>query len=107
MTLIWPSVTLAVANARRTAQVPLIWDPVGHVLSRMAFGPTASSRAVATQLGISAWFHNQPARRGQAGLTCQRPTRLPSSLYKGREYRLDGLVGGAGHGFSRPRKATG
>ncbi|PZS34742.1 MAG: DUF1800 domain-containing protein [Pseudonocardiales bacterium] len=92
MTLIWPSVTLAVANARRTAQVPLVWDPVGHVLSRMAFGPTAGSRAEADHLGISGWYHNQLAAgtayrgySGHAGVAAQGPL-LSKSPWEVRQY---------------------
>ena len=52
---------LAQANAARTAAAPLVWDPVNHLLSRCAFGPTTASRAAVATSGPDAWYAAQLA----------------------------------------------
>lgn len=61
MTRIWPTIRDAVVHSTHTARPPLVWDPVGHVLSRFAFGPTAPARAWIAANGISAWYKQQVA----------------------------------------------
>jgi hypothetical protein len=61
VTTIWPTISEAVAHATRTARAPLVWDPAGHVLSRLAFGPTRASRASIAAHGITAWYRGQVA----------------------------------------------
>jgi hypothetical protein len=58
-TTIYPSIASAITNAKRTAVAPLTWDPVNHLLSRFAFGPTASSRSWVAKYGASAWYNRQ------------------------------------------------
>ena len=58
---IWPTMALAQANAARTAATPLVWDPVNHLLSRCAFGPTTAARAALTKSGPDAWYAAQLA----------------------------------------------
>jgi hypothetical protein len=64
---IWPTAALAQRHARHTAQAPLVWNPVDHLLSRFAYGPDAASRAWVNAHGADAWFSHQ------IGLGRQRP----------------------------------
>ena len=59
MTLVYPTIREALAHASHTSRAPLAWDPVGHILSRLAFGPTRNSRADVNKIGISAWYLKQ------------------------------------------------
>jgi hypothetical protein len=59
MTRIWPTIPQAMANARRTAHPPLRWDPISHLLSRLAFGPTVATRNYVSVNGVSAWYRQQ------------------------------------------------
>jgi hypothetical protein len=58
---VWPTISQAVAHARRTAVAPLAWDPVNLALSRFSFGPTAASRASAAKSGLDAWYRAEIA----------------------------------------------
>ena len=77
---IWPTIALAQANAVRTAAAPLVWDPVNHLLSRCAFGPTTAGRAALTRTGPDAWYTTQVAAgaryqgySGNAAVAAQGP----------------------------------
>lgn len=77
---IWPTMALAQANAARTAVAPLVWDPVNHLLSRCAFGPTTASRAALAASGPDAWYAAQLAAgrkdkgySGNAAVAAQGP----------------------------------
>jgi hypothetical protein len=59
VTLIWPTIADAQKNARHTAVAPLHWNPVDHLLSRFAFGPTKAGRAYVTAHGAGAWYAAQ------------------------------------------------
>ena len=58
-TTIYSSISAAISNAKRTAVAPLTWDPVDHLLSRFAFGPTAYMRADVAKNGASSWYNRQ------------------------------------------------
>jgi uncharacterized protein (DUF1800 family) len=60
-TTIYPSMKEALAAAAHTVRSPLSWDPVDHLLSRFAFGPTAAARAAVTRSGVTAWYNDQVA----------------------------------------------
>jgi hypothetical protein len=71
MPLMCPTIAQAVAQSTHTAHAPLGWDPVNHLLSRLAFGPTVTSRAYVTKYGVTAWYDLQLAAgakyRGYSG----------------------------------------
>lgn len=92
MTLIWPTIDEALANATRTARAPLTWDPVSHVVSRLTFGGTAGSHAYVTAHGISTWYGQQVAAAstyrgysGSAAVAVQGPL-LSQSPWEVRQY---------------------
>jgi Protein of unknown function (DUF1800) len=92
MPLIWPTLNEALAHASRTSRAPMAWDPVGHILSRLAFGPTKNSRADATAHGVRTWYVNQVAAgttyggyRGAATVAAQGPL-LSKSPWEVRQY---------------------
>ncbi|WP_375480868.1 DUF1800 domain-containing protein [uncultured Jatrophihabitans sp.] len=76
---IYPTIALAQGNAARTAAAPLVWDPVNHLLSRCAFGPTTASRASLAQTGPDAWYAAQVA----AGRRCQGYSGNPAVAAQG------------------------
>lgn len=95
MTLIWPTIAEALANASRTTAAPLTWNPVDHLLSRFAFGPTAASRAYVTAHGPAAWYSSQvsaattyPGYTGNAQVAAQGPL-LTMSPYDVRQWLKD------------------
>jgi uncharacterized protein (DUF1800 family) len=104
-TLIWPTIPAAIKHAKHTAVAPLKWDPTDHVLSRFAFGPTATSRRYIQRHGVSAWYQAQvraAARyRGYAGnahVAAQGPLlrKTPSEVRRylkahGNEYGWDAM----------------
>lgn len=55
------SISEALAQATRTARSPMTWDPVDHLLSRFAFGPTAEARAAVKASSVTAWYNDQVA----------------------------------------------
>jgi hypothetical protein len=61
VTTIYPTIADAIAKTTRTARAPLTWNPTDHVLSRLAFGPTAAARADIAKNGIPAWITAQIA----------------------------------------------
>jgi hypothetical protein len=65
MTLIWPTISQAVANARHTAKWPFVFDPVSHLLSRLTFGASPKDRAWLATHTIDAWY----AAQVKAGIT--------------------------------------
>lgn len=80
MTRIYATADAALKAARRTAVAPMAWDPVGLLLSRFAFGPTASSRAYPATHGAEAWWnqqvaagHSHPYYTGHAVVAAQGP----------------------------------
>jgi hypothetical protein len=92
MTLIWPSISQAIAHAKQTAHAPLTWDPINHLLSRCAFGPTQASRDTVKSHGIAAWYKQQIAAgttyrgySGHAKVAAQGPL-LSKSPWEVREY---------------------
>ena len=97
MTRIHASIAAALAAATRTAQPPLTWNPVDHLLSRFAFGPTAPARAWVTRYGIQAWYDNQltlartlKGYAGNAAVAAQGPL-LAMTPAQAREWmRLNG-----------------
>jgi Protein of unknown function (DUF1800) len=58
-TTIWPTIADAVKHANRAAVAPLAWNPVDHLLSRFAFGPTAASRTWLAKNGPDSWYRWQ------------------------------------------------
>jgi hypothetical protein len=94
-TLIWPTIADAVKNATHTAVAPLAWNPVDHLLSRFAFGPTAASRAYVSTNGPDAWYstqvaaaRNYPGYAGNARVAAQGPL-LSMSPYDVREWLIE------------------
>jgi hypothetical protein len=91
-TTIWPTIAAAVKHAQRTATAPLTWNPVDHLLSRFAFGPTASSRRWLAEYGPDAWYKSQVAAAtkyrgyvGHAHVAAQGPL-LSKSPYDVRQW---------------------
>jgi hypothetical protein len=88
---IWPTIATAIANSSQTAVAPLTWNPVDHLLSRFAFGPTVASRADVTANGPDAWYNAQvaaaatyPGYTGNADVAAQGPllSMTPYNLSK-------------------------
>jgi uncharacterized protein (DUF1800 family) len=61
LTTIYPTIAEAIAKSATTAKAPLTPNPTDHVLSRLAFGPTAAARAEIAERGIPAWIAAQIA----------------------------------------------
>jgi len=59
--LLFDTIDDAVALSPPKAVSPLKWDPVNHLLSRFAFGPTAAARAQLGKSGAQAWYDSQVA----------------------------------------------
>ena len=63
------------------AVAPLKWDPVNHLLSRFAFGPTAAARTQVGKSGAQAWYDSQVAlahtKVGYRGLPKAALTAMP------------------------------
>jgi hypothetical protein len=59
VTTIYPTIADAIAKTAKTAKAPLTWNPTDHVLSRLAFGPTAAARADIAKNGVPAWISAQ------------------------------------------------
>ena len=81
MPLLFDTIDDAVAGSPPMAAAPLKWDPVNHLLSRFAFGPTAALRTQVGKSGAQAWYDSQvalaSAKGGYAGLPKAALTRLP------------------------------
>jgi hypothetical protein len=91
-TTIWPTIHGAITHAKHTAVAPLTWDPADHVLSRLTFGPTASSRSYIAKYGVAAWFQHElklaasyPGYAGNAHVAAQGPL-LSKSPYDVRQW---------------------
>jgi hypothetical protein len=91
-TYIWPTIAGAVAHSTHTTSAPMTWDPTNHLLSRFAFGPTASTRSYVTRYGPDAWYKLQVDRGntyrgygGHASVAAQGPL-LTMSPYDVREW---------------------
>jgi Protein of unknown function (DUF1800) len=91
-TQICADIPTAIARSTRTAVAPLTWDPVGHLLSRFAFGPTPADRAAVTKNGFRWWFGNQKelgaqhlGYSGHAGVRAVGP-QLTLSPYDARQW---------------------
>jgi hypothetical protein len=88
----YSTIAAAIKSAKHTAAAPLTWDPTNHLLSRFAFGPTASSRAYVQQHGANGWYQRQlelaTTYRGYSGnshVAAQGPL-LSMSPYDVREW---------------------
>jgi hypothetical protein len=104
-TLIWPTIADALKNATHSAVAPLTWNPVDHLLSRFAFGPTAASRAYVAANGPDAWYNSQvaaakayPGYTGNARVAAQGPLLLLSPydlrqwlIESGQEFGWDAM----------------
>jgi uncharacterized protein (DUF1800 family) len=86
---IWSTIADAVKNANRTAVAPLTWNPVDHLLSRFAFGPTPADRQSLTASGPDAWYQAQvsaatqyPGYSGNPDVAAQGPllTQSPTAV---------------------------
>jgi hypothetical protein len=91
-TTFWPTIADAIKHARRTAVAPLVWDPVDHLLSRFAFGPTGSARTWVKKYGADAFYKGQVAAAttyrgygGQRSVAAQGPL-LSMSPYDVRQW---------------------
>jgi hypothetical protein len=105
MALMYPTLNEALAHASHTAKAPLVWDPVGHILSRLSFGPTKNARAEVAKIGIRAWYLKQVTAgatyRGYSGnasvaargpLLSKSPWEVRQSLKAaGNEYGWDAM----------------
>jgi hypothetical protein len=103
VTTIYSTIADAIAKTAKTAKAPLTWNPTDHVLSRLAFGPTAAARADIAKNGIPAWINAQiaagtthagytgdPAVAGQATLLGKTPTQAYAWLTgNGNQYGWD------------------
>jgi hypothetical protein len=64
-TTIYPTISEALAKAAHTVRAPMTWDPVDHLLSRFAFGPTAAARAAVSGSSVTAWYNDQVSLGGR------------------------------------------
>ena len=91
-TQICADIPTAIARSTHSAVAPLTWDPVSHVLSRFAFGPTPDERAAVHKQGIGSWFAEQQklgaeyrGYGGHAGVKAVGP-QLGLSPYDARQW---------------------
>jgi uncharacterized protein (DUF1800 family) len=92
-------------NARRTAAVPLAWDPAALLLSRFGFGWTAASHLAVNAHGPTYWWNTQvafaqqhpvyaahPPIAAQGPLLRQSPAQVRAYLKAhGNEYGWDAM----------------
>jgi hypothetical protein len=56
---IFASIADALEHTTPSARYPLTWNPVDHLLSRLAFGPSAASREQVNRGSIPEWYADQ------------------------------------------------